>query len=186
MTMTTDTATIAGQVPKRQGPPKWVLLVAVGVASLAIGTATGVAIGLAASDPTTSPEYQALKDQRDLSESQKFIAEAKVQQVESRAAELDQREAAVAAREAAVTTVEQQVAANSIEEGMWTVGVDVEPGTYRTAAAVSGDCYWAITRSGSNGSDIIDNDIVQGGFPTVTLEVGQDFENSRCGTFVRQ
>jgi hypothetical protein len=51
---------------------------------------------------------------------------------------------------------------------------------------VSSDCYWEITRSGTNGSDIIENDIPGGGLPTVRLSEGQDFTNSRCGTFLRQ
>jgi hypothetical protein len=64
--------------------------------------------------------------------------------------------------------------------------VDIEPGTYRTAEAVGSSCYWGISRSGSNGSDIIDNGIPGGGFPVVTLQAGQDFVNNRCGTFVKR
>jgi len=77
------------------------------------------------------------------------------------------------------------VAASQIDNGTWTVGVDIEPGSYRTAEAVTSSCYWAIYRSGSNGGDIIENDIVEGGFPSVTLKVGQDFRNS-CGVWNRQ
>src|SRR4051812_20542337 len=100
--------------------------------------------------------------------------------------ELDAREQEVAAREAAVTATEKQIAANSVSEGTWTVGVDIAPGTYRTSQPVGSDCYWSITRSGTNGSDIIENDIPGGGIPTVTLREGQDFTNRRCGTFVKQ
>jgi hypothetical protein len=107
-------------------------------------------------------------------------------QVEERAAELEGMEAAVAAREAAVAATEEQIAATTITTGVWTVGTDIEPGTYRTAEAVTGSCYWAIYRSGTNQDDIIQNDIVQGGYPTVTLSEGQDFESSRCGSWVRQ
>jgi hypothetical protein len=64
--------------------------------------------------------------------------------------------------------------------------VDVAPGAYRTSEAVVGDCYWAIYTSGTNGSDIVQNDIPTGGFPTVQLSEGQDFENNGCGTFVKQ
>jgi hypothetical protein len=73
-------------------------------------------------------------------------------------------------------------------EGIWTVGVDIEPGTYRTAEAITGTgyCYWAIYTSGTDGDDIIENDGPEGGCPTVTLSAGQDFENSGCGTFVKQ
>ncbi len=103
-----------------------------------------------------------------------------------RQSELDQREAEVAAREEAVTSTEKQIAASSVEQGTWTVGVDIEPGTYRPAQPVSSGCYWAITRTGSNGSDIIENDLPGGGLPTVQLSAGQDFTHHRCGTFVKQ
>ncbi len=73
--------------------------------------------------------------------------------------------------------------ATTIDEGDWTVGVDIKPGTYRTTEPVSGDCYWGIYRAGSNQSDIIDNAIVKGGRPTVTLKKGQEFKNQGCGTF---
>ncbi|HEY4753429.1 MAG TPA: hypothetical protein VIH37_09100, partial [Candidatus Limnocylindrales bacterium] len=71
-------------------------------------------------------------------------------------------------------------------EGMWTVGADIEPGTYRTKEPVTTDCYWAIYRSGTNGDDIIQNDIVTGGTPRVTLSAGQDFNTQRCGDWVKQ
>jgi hypothetical protein len=95
-------------------------------------------------------------------------------------------EAAVKKRGEAVTGAEQQKAASMIREGTWTVGVDIEPGTYRASADVTSGCYWGIYRTGSNGSDIIDNDIVSGGRPSVTLSVGQDFKTSRCGTWSKQ
>lgn len=95
-------------------------------------------------------------------------------------------EAALKKREEAVTGAEKAKAANTIKEGTWTVGVDVEPGTYRANADVTSGCYWGIYRTGSNGSDIIDNDIVSGGRPSVTLSAGQDFKTSRCGTWSKQ
>jgi hypothetical protein len=95
-------------------------------------------------------------------------------------------EAAVKKREDAVSGAEKQKAASMIREGTWTVGVDIEPGTYRTSADVASGCYWGIYRTGSNGSDIIDNDIVTGGRPTVTLSPGQDFKTSRCGSWSKQ
>jgi len=76
-------------------------------------------------------------------------------------------------------------AAPTIEDGTWTVGGDFPPGTYRTAEAVGSTCYWAITKSGTNGNEIISNDIPGGGKPTVTLKAGQDFSSQRCGTWVK-
>lgn len=74
-----------------------------------------------------------------------------------------------------------------IEEGTWTVGVDVLPGTYRVSEPVTSDmgCYWAILKSGTNGNDIVANDNVSGGRPTISIRNGQDVENSDCGTFIK-
>ena len=74
-------------------------------------------------------------------------------------------------------------AGTTIEDGTWTVGVDLKAGKYRVTANVSSDCYWAIYKSGTNGENIIANDIPGGGRPTVTLKVGQDFNTSNCGTW---
>lgn len=90
------------------------------------------------------------------------------------------RENSVKRRENAVAKQERTIARNTIGEGDWAVGVDVQPGTYRTTGAVSGDCYWEINAD-ANGDNIVANDIVSGGRPTVTLESGQYFSSSRCG-----
>jgi len=73
-------------------------------------------------------------------------------------------------------------AAAAITEGTWEVGVDVAPGRYKTVEAVdsAGMCYWKITTTGKP-SDIVDNDIVTGGRPTVTIKKGQDFTTQDCG-----
>jgi len=76
-------------------------------------------------------------------------------------------------------------AAPTVEDGVWTVGVDIPAGRYRTTAAVPADCYWSITKTGSNGTDIIANDIPGGGRPTVTVKAGQDFTSARCGTWTK-
>ena len=181
--------------------------------ALVFGLAVGVSLGVTAlaADPTRSDEYRTLQAQSDDLTGEVQELEGRVQRADDRAttaedrvttaeaqasqavaeadrrqAELDEREQAVADREAAVTAVENQIAATSIGEGIWTVGVDIEPGTYRTADPLAGYCYWAIYRSGTNGDDIVENDGPEGGYPTVTLSEGQDFENSGCGTFVKQ
>lgn len=71
----------------------------------------------------------------------------------------------------------------TIEDGVWVVGEDVPAGIYKVTAAVGSDCYWSITKSGTNGSDIIDNGIPGGGLPKVTIKKGQDFETRGCGTW---
>jgi hypothetical protein len=162
-----------------------------------IGGGLGAGVVLNISDPTQSDQYREL--QAELEEAQDRIGKAVEGEREARRAaaearnetlaleaDLGQREAEVAAREQAVAAAEQRIAANSIGVGFWTVGVDVEPGSYRTSEPVTRQCYWAIYRSGTNGSDIVDNAIVDGGFPTVQLSAGQDFENDGCPTFVKQ
>ena len=72
------------------------------------------------------------------------------------------------------------MAENTITDGIWTVEVDIAPGTYLSDGA-SADCYWAITNTGSNDADIIENDLPGGGRPQVALEEGHDFATARCG-----
>jgi hypothetical protein len=70
------------------------------------------------------------------------------------------------------------------DDGIYTVGADIAIGTYRVTAAASSDCYWSITKSGSNGGDIIENNL-GGGFPRVTLKAGQDFTTTSCGSWAK-
>lgn len=163
----------------------------------------GIAAGGGSSSPTASPEYTKLaaeldtakgaaktaNDRADKAEAttqeQATALEARGKELDTRSAALDTRQSDLEARETAVTSTEQQVAASQIKDGTWTVGVDIEPGTYRTAEAVTSMCYWAILKTGTNGADIIRNDLPKGGFPSVTLKAGQDFENS-CGIWTKQ
>jgi hypothetical protein len=104
-----------------------------------------------------------------------------VKQRENRA---QAREDAVKQREDAITQAEKIQAQNTIHEGTWAIGVDIQPGTYRAKDAVSGTCYWEIN-SDANGKNIVANDIVTGGRPTVTLSNGQYFTTKRCGDWVK-
>lgn len=164
----------------------------------------GVVLGTTIPDPKMSGEYLALKSEKDGVNGQLSALQGRFESlaagIKGREAAVSTREdavskadatvkaadAAVKQREQAVTAAEKTQAANTIKEGTWTVGVDIEPGTYRTTEAVTSSCYWGIYRTGSNGSDIIDNDIVSGGRPSVSLSAGQDFETTRCGDWVKQ
>jgi len=191
------------------GTPWWrrtgVLAAAAGAV---VGLVGGAGIALAASDPTRSEEYAALSERLERAQADRGNAQDATRDVQDRLsdandqiaaykkaeAELKEREQAAADRESAVSAREQAVAATeqriidtTILEGTWTVGRDIEPGTYATREAVSsGNCYWAIYVSGTNGGDIVENDIVTGGVPTVTLSEGQDFTSNRCGSWVKQ
>lgn len=135
-------------------------------------------------------DYSGLKTKYDALENGMAARESKVAARESAvsAAEAANKtaEAAVKKREEAVTGAEKTKAANTIGDGTWTVGKDIEPGTYRAASDVGSSCFWGIYATGSNGSNIIENDLPGGGRPTVALSGGQDFKSSRCGKWEKQ
>ncbi|MBK7821963.1 MAG: hypothetical protein IPJ61_13040 [Tessaracoccus sp.] len=101
-------------------------------------------------------------------------------ELDERADELDDQESSLTAREKAVGIAEKKAEAKSIYEGVWMVGEDIKPGEYRLREAFTGDiCYWEISKDGR----IVDNDLVTGGRPTVTLRKGQEFKNQGCGVW---
>ncbi len=173
------------------------------IAALAI-LLLGAAVAWVAQHQVTVNEAQKvldLRETRDELEGKLSIAQDRLAEVssenedrKSREADLAAAEAAVAkrenevgTREAAVSATEQQVAATTIKPGRWTVGVDIEPGSYRVSEPVVGTrCYWKISVTGSNGDDIVSNDFGTQGNHTVTLSNGQDFESSDCGSWVKQ
>jgi hypothetical protein len=95
---------------------------------------------------------------------------------------LDQREKDVKAREDAVAKKEQQIAATSFAGGVRVVGRDTSAGVYH--AEGSSSCYYVWKTGTDANADIIDNNIVQGP-ATVTLNDGDVFESSRCGTWTK-
>ncbi|MBO1268698.1 hypothetical protein [Arthrobacter cavernae] len=164
----------------------------------------GVGIGTTLPDPTASDAYRTLVADKASVEADRDTVKSKYDtllsgitgresKVAAKEAEVAKADAAVQAadaavkkREEAVTGAEKTKAANTVGDGTWTVGTDITPGTYRAAADVGSGCYWGIYASGSNGSNIIDNDLPGGGRPTVALSVGQDFKSSRCGKWEKQ
>ncbi|GAA4693960.1 hypothetical protein APR04_002330 [Promicromonospora umidemergens] len=148
---------------------------------------------LHAANDALSGDLATVTGQKDDAESRVTTLEREVETYGDRETELEEREDAVAgleadvaAREKAVTNVEKKIEASQVTDGTWSVGSDVQPGTYRTTDAVDSDCYWKITAGGTNGSDIIENDIPGGGYPVVTVQDGQVFTSARCGTWVKQ
>lgn len=172
---------------------------------------TGAALGKGLSDPTTSDAYRQLADDKAGVEVKLEASKTSFRALDGKHAELQkgmvareakmaERESAVAAsekkmadadaavkkREAAVTGAEAVKAKNTVGDGTWTVGRNIEAGTYVTGADVGSSCYWAIYASGTNGSDIVENDIPGGGRPSVVLSAGQDFKTARCGSWSKQ
>jgi hypothetical protein len=72
-----------------------------------------------------------------------------------------------------------------VGDGVWLVGTDIPPGTYRIAQTLpSGStCYWSV---GAPGAQLPDkNDIVTGGRATVTLVKGKEFKSQDCGDWLK-
>jgi hypothetical protein len=136
----------------------------------------------AVSDLTRS--LTTVTQERDTNKARAERLQAQEESVKQREERAQAREDAVKQREAAATQAEKVQAQNTIREGTWAIGVDVQPGTYRTKDAVSGNCYWGIY-SDANGNNIVANDIVTGGRPTVTLSGGQYFTTRRCGDWAK-
>ncbi|MDQ0863761.1 hypothetical protein [Arthrobacter globiformis] len=197
----------AGKSQRRAGRGKRAL----GVLFAGVLLAGGTAFGTTLPDPKSSEAYRSVADAKAGAESERDslrsdydslksdyetlqagIAdkEAKVQARETEVGKAESAvksaEAAVKKREEAVTAAEKQKAANTVSDGTWTVGNDIAAGTYRATADVGSSCYWGIYETGSNGSNIIENDLPGGGRPSVALAAGQDFKSSRCGTWTKQ
>lgn len=79
-----------------------------------------------------------------------------------------------------------QAKKNTFGDGTWTVGTDIEAGTYRSTTEVGSSCYWGITAGGSNGEDIIANDITTGGYPQITVHDSEQLKIAHCrATFTK-
>lgn len=95
---------------------------------------------------------------------------------------------AAPSRPAATAASNQDLPAGQIGEGVWLVGSDVQPGTYRSAGAVDGGyCMWSRRSSAAGGSldDIIASD---GSYDAqqmiVTIEPGDVLFRTRgCAPF---
>lgn len=199
-------AASGGRPKKKRNGKRWGLVLTGVVLLCGAGAAGAVLV-----DPTGSEEYAALEATKKATESELAEAvsdyealqedydvmaggirkrETDVEKREAAAATSEEKvktaEAAVKAREEAVTGAEKTKAANTVGDGTWVVGPDIAPGTYRATQPVGSNCYWGVYRSGSNGADIIDNDLPGGGHPVVTLAEGQDFKSARCGTWEKQ
>lgn len=178
---------------------------------LVVGAVGGTILGINIADPSESSEYLALST--DLTTTRAELAEVKGNidereanvatrgneldtrsgELDSRSADLEKREISIKSdsdlvleREKAVGLVEEKRKASSIEDGIYTVSVDIDPGTYRASSGVDVNCFWAVTKVGSNGTDFIASDIPGGGRPSVKVKAGQDLKLDGCGTWVKE
>jgi hypothetical protein len=140
---------------------------------------------------TTAANDRAAASQRSADERKAALQQdydARVTALSTRASELDSREASLKSRAAELDQRQQDLdartaalKATSFADGVWVVGTDIQPGTYRAAQATS-DCYWAKLQTDDG---IIKNDI-PGGPTTVTIETSvPKFKSTRCGTWTK-
>lgn len=90
---------------------------------------------------------------------------------------LERADKALRKRERTVGILERRIQRNTVPgNGIFEVGVDITPGTYRTAGAKN--CYFAVTAD-PNGAEITANNITSGP-ALVALAEGEFFETSGC------
>lgn len=132
-------------------------------------------------------EYNGVAD--DYNDAKDAIAEADnvksgIKDLNSQHDELQKKVDAKKAELQSLTGQVDQAKKNSISDGVWQVGKDIDAGTYRATSEVGSHCYWSVTVSGSD--DIVQNDIPGGGYPQVTVSDGQQLKLQDCGTFAKQ
>lgn len=132
-------------------------------------------------------EYNGIAD--DYNDAKDAIAEADtvkagIKDLNSQHDELQKKVDAKKAELQSLTGQVDQAKKNSISDGVWQVGKDIDAGTYRATSQVDSDCYWEI--STDNGDNIIQNDFPGGGYPEVTVGNGQQLKISSCGTMTKQ
>ena len=140
-------------------------------------------------DDLSSTEAELVNLVADITEREKAVEKAEAV-VQARRADLDRAEAgvrsaakAVAKRERAVGTAETRVAQNTIPgEGTFEVGVDMQPGLYKSSGATN--CYYAVNAD-ANGRQIKSKNTTSGP-TTVTVNTGEYFETSRCAEWILQ
>ncbi|MFC0453646.1 hypothetical protein [Rhodococcus jostii] len=99
-------------------------------------------------------------------------------------AQLDERKQQLDGREARLAPREADAARSTFGSGLHRVGVDINPGTYRTTGSTY--CYWE-RLSGTSGEfdDLIANDVPSG--PSVVTIAPSDaaFKSQDCGTWTK-
>lgn len=126
---------------------------------------------------------------REIDTAQLAIVQAEAAEREAERVAAEKEAEAEAERQAAAEqAAEEAREARTVRNGVHQVGVDIEPGTYRTSGPSRSDipmCYYARLRnnSGEFGA-IISNNVVEGP-AVVTVKSGEYFESSSCSGWVR-
>lgn len=173
----------AAAVEKKRRRWPWILAI---ISALLAGVGVG-AVGK--SDPLGDRTAEVAQREIDATAREEALTDRE-QALDSRKAQLDQRNAALdqqsgdlARREQALLPKEQEAAKNIIKgDGVYLVGIDINPGTYRNSGGSS--CYWK-RASGTSGDfgEILANGN-ESGPAVVTIEASDvAFTSKRCGSW---
>lgn len=167
---------------RRLGVPVWALALIVFV-SFAVGAVGGASGNQEGADSELAAANQARSDAENRAINAERTSRERLQaEFAERDLALSQRGEALNAREQALKAGETAKKANSIEgDGVYQVGVDIQPGTWRTPGSGQ-SCYWETT---SKGGDILGNDNVTGPTVVVVPASAFTFTTKRCGTWTR-
>ena len=86
------------------------------------------------------------------------------------------------------TTAGADTSVAAMDEGTYEIGVDAEPGRYKTRVPEdSSGCYWEKMKDDSGGfnSLIANGEVNPGGRVSITLKRGEFFNSEDCGTWTR-
>ncbi|KAA0024782.1 hypothetical protein [Antrihabitans cavernicola] len=173
-------------------PRKWPWILGL-LVTLILGTAIGITAKPEPADPLTQRTAAIEQREKSVEDRDQAITERENQLAgktqsastafDTRKQQLDQREAGLASREQALLPKEQAAAKYTIRgDGIFLVGKDINPGTYRNTG--NKGCYWQRS-SGTSGS--LDEILANGnesGPAVVTIQASDvAFTTKRCGTW---
>ena len=181
--------------PVAKKPRKWPWIAAI-IGAFAVGGAAGY--GGTPEPEIVTKEIEIEVEPADMDERRAALDERE-DELEQRSSELDERSSdlderddelqtlasELDERDEALTTTEQEIEENTIPgSGIYLVGEDIKPGTYRSDGS---RCYWA-RLSGTSGEfeHIIANDNVEGTAYVTIAASDVAFETSRCGEWKLQ
>lgn len=127
-----------------------------------------------------------LEEQRETAAERDEELDTRESELEEWAEELGELEGELETREEDVSADELEIEENTIPgSGVYLVGEDIQPGTYRMNLDGGSSCYWA-RLSGLSGElgDIITNDNVSGQAFVTIAETDVAFETSRCSEWI--
>ncbi|MBM4693765.1 hypothetical protein GS434_08605 [Rhodococcus hoagii] len=161
---------------------RWPWIVGV-IAALLAGVGLG-AVG--ASDPSGERAKSVEAREQAVAQQEKGLKERTDSEnaaLDDRKTQLDRQSADLARRESELLPKEREAAKNTIKgDGIFLVGRDINPGTYRNSGTSS--CYWQRSSGTSGDFDEILANGNESGPAVVTIQPGDvAFTSKRCGTW---